>query len=439
MSGGEADPDPLDAFGTRGTRGIRGGRAAKRKREAFLRWNEEQGRDRSTVPVIHAGGLARPLGTSKFWVPSDSEAEDPSEVAVDSSPVAEGVVELEVPVLRTLSSATPEVTRLVPKAALFSVVPSRNNPLLKSSSGLSSSGASSSSVGASAKASAKPKPSPPPGPPPSRPKPSSAPVDSLPSRPKPSSAPVDSLPSSSSSSSRPQGPRVPEVPEVEGVGTRLARFHSSIEVYRPQVIDSEYRLTRVQEPDRLCKVTGRLIAVDFHQVLDIDRSVTPWERVSDQGVLPHRNRAFVQYFQQLLHKQVGSPSGTGLNQFSVIVLSHVNTDWRLRSCVQAIEASKLRVCAVIFTRSPIGVAGKASVIRELSHPSVPSNRCVIIDDRLETCRECIELGFRAVHIQVKRKERPTEEELRFKLWSFRSLRETADLVEELASGEWDDY
>ena len=261
MSGGEADPDPLDAFGTRGTRGIRGGRAAKRKREALLRWNEEQGRDRSTVPVIHAGGLARPLGTSKFWVPSDSEAEDPSEVAVDSSPVAEGVVELEVPVLRTLSSATPEVTRLVPKAALFSVVPSRNNPLLKSSSGLSSSGASSSSVGASAKASAKPKPSPPPGPPPSRPK--------------PSSAPVDSLPSSSSSSSRPQRPSVPEVPEVEEVGSRLARFHSSIEVYRPQVIDSEYRLTRVQEPDRLCKVTGRLVAVDFHQVLDIDRSVTP--------------------------------------------------------------------------------------------------------------------------------------------------------------------
>ena len=425
MSGGEADPDPLDAFGTRGTRGIRGGRAAKRKREAFLRWNEERGRDRSTVPVIHAGGLARPLGTSKFWVPSDSEAEDPSEVAVDSSPVAEGVVELEVPVLRTLSSATPEVTRLVPKAALFSVVPSRNNPLLKSSSGLSSSGASSSSVGASAKASAKPKPSPPPGPPPSRPK--------------PSSAPVDSLPSSSSSSSRPQRPSVPEVPEVEEVGSRLARFHSSIEVYRPQVIDSEYRLTRVQEPDRLCKVTGRLIAVDFHQVLDIDRSVTPWERVSDQGVLPHRNRAFVQYFQQFLHRQVGSPSGTGLNQFSVIVLSHVNTDWRLRSCIQAIEASKLRVCAVVFTRSPIGVAGKASVIRELSHPSVPSNRCVIIDDRLETCRECIELGFRAVHIQVKRKERPTEEELRFKLWSFRSLRETANLVEELASGEWDDY
>ena len=56
MSGGEADPDPLDAFGTRGTaRGIRGGRAAKRKREAYLRWQETEGRDRSTVPVIHAG------------------------------------------------------------------------------------------------------------------------------------------------------------------------------------------------------------------------------------------------------------------------------------------------------------------------------------------------------------------------------------------------
>ena len=435
MSGGEADPDPLDSFGTRGTRGIRGGKSAKRKREAYIRWQESEGQDRASIPIVHAGGLARPLGTSKFWVPSDSEAEDPREVAVDSSPLAEGVVELEVPVLRTLSSATPEVARLVPKAALFSVTPTRNNPLLKSSSGSSSFGASSSSVGASSKASAKPlpKPSQPPGPPPARPKPSSKPPDSS----EPSSS--RPLPSSSSSSSRPLRPSDPEVPEVEEVGSRLARFHSSIEVYRPQVIDREYRLTRVQEPDRLCKVTGRLIAVDFHQVLDIDRSVNPWERVSDQGVLPQRNRAFVQYFQQFLHKQVGSPTGTGLNQFSVIVLSHVNTDYRLRCCVQAIEASKLRVCAVIFTRSPIGLAGKASVIRELSHPSVPSNHCVIIDDRLETCRECIDFGFRAVHIQVRKKERPTEEELRFKLWSFPSLRETADLVKEIASGEWDDY
>ena len=249
MSGG-ADPDPLESFeagyGSRGTRGIRGGKAAKRKREAYIRWQESEGQDRASIPIVHAGGLARPLGTSQFWVPSDSEAEDPREVAVDSSPLAEGVVELEVPVLRTLSSATPEVTRLVPKAALLSVTPTRSNPLLKSPSGSSSFGASSSSVGASSKASAKPLPnSQPPGPPPARPKPSFKPPDSS----EPSSS--RPLPSSSSSSSRPLRPSDPEVPEVEEVGSRLARFHSSIEVYRPQVIDREYRLTRVQEPDRL--------------------------------------------------------------------------------------------------------------------------------------------------------------------------------------------
>lgn len=182
-----------------------------------------------------------------------------------------------------------------------------------------------------------------------------------------------------------------------------------------------------------------MIAIDYRQVLDIDRSVSPWVRVSDSGVLPHRNCLFTQYFQKFLHKQAGSPTGAGLNQFSVIVLSHVNTDRRLRCCVQSIEASKLRVCAVIFTRSPIGIAGKASVIRELSHPSVPANRCLIIDDRLETCRECIYAGFRAIHIQFKKSQTPTEEELRFKLWSFPSLRQTADLVKEIASGEWDDY
>ena len=196
MSGGGADPDPLESFeagyGSRGTRGIRGGKAAKRKREAYIRWQESEGQDRASIPIVHAGGVARPLGTSKFWVPSDSEAENPSEVAVDSSPVAEGVVELEVPVLRTLSPATPEVARLVPKTALFSVTPTRNNPLLK---GSSSFGASSSSVGASSKASAKPPE--PPGPPPARPKPSSKPPDSS----EPSSS--RPLPSSSSSSSRP--------------------------------------------------------------------------------------------------------------------------------------------------------------------------------------------------------------------------------------------
>ena len=80
MSGGEADPDPLDAFGTRGTRGIRGGRATKRKREAYLRWQESEGADRTTVPVIHTGGQARPLYTERNWEPHDDQSDSEIEV-----------------------------------------------------------------------------------------------------------------------------------------------------------------------------------------------------------------------------------------------------------------------------------------------------------------------------------------------------------------------
>ena len=51
------NPDPLEAFeeeyGTLGSRGIRGGRAAKRKREAYLRYQESQGHSRDEVPVVH--------------------------------------------------------------------------------------------------------------------------------------------------------------------------------------------------------------------------------------------------------------------------------------------------------------------------------------------------------------------------------------------------
>lgn len=187
-------------------------------------------------------------------------------------------------------------------------------------------------------------------------------------------------------------------------------------------------------------MTGRLIAIDYHQVLDIDRFENPWLRLlSDTGVLPYRNCAYMRFLQHFLHKKAGSPTGSGLNQVSVIVLSHINADYWLRCCIQSIEAFQLRVCAVEFTRSPARIAGKTAVLRELLRPSVPSIWCVLIDDRLETVREFTAPGLRSIHIQVKKKEEPTAEELRYQFWSFNSLRETADLVKAIASGEWDDY
>ena len=86
MSGG-ADPDPLGSFeegyGTRGTRGIRGGKAAKRKREAYLKWQESEGQDRASVPIVHTGGQARPLYTDRHWQPQDDQSDSEIEVTSD--------------------------------------------------------------------------------------------------------------------------------------------------------------------------------------------------------------------------------------------------------------------------------------------------------------------------------------------------------------------
>ena len=64
-------------------RGIRAGKSARRKREAFRRYESDRlGIPVEDVAVIHFGGQARPLGTSPFWQPEKS---DPSgdEAAVD--------------------------------------------------------------------------------------------------------------------------------------------------------------------------------------------------------------------------------------------------------------------------------------------------------------------------------------------------------------------
>ena len=57
----------------RRTRGIRGGLSAKRRREAYIRHLEAEGF--TQVPIARPGGQARPLGTSRLWSPSNSEAE----------------------------------------------------------------------------------------------------------------------------------------------------------------------------------------------------------------------------------------------------------------------------------------------------------------------------------------------------------------------------
>ena len=62
-------------------RGIRSGKAAKRKREAYIRnvllFTEIE--DSSLIPVIHTGGQSRPLYTTKDWEPAYSSSESGGE------------------------------------------------------------------------------------------------------------------------------------------------------------------------------------------------------------------------------------------------------------------------------------------------------------------------------------------------------------------------
>ena len=62
-------------WGNPGTRrSIRGGKSARRKGEAYIRYQEAQGVEQ--IPVARPGGQQRPLGTSRHWSPSGSEAGD---------------------------------------------------------------------------------------------------------------------------------------------------------------------------------------------------------------------------------------------------------------------------------------------------------------------------------------------------------------------------
>ena len=58
----------------RQARGIRGGKAARRKREAYLRHEVAQGRSLEEIPVARPGGQQRPLGTTRFWDPEDLDS-----------------------------------------------------------------------------------------------------------------------------------------------------------------------------------------------------------------------------------------------------------------------------------------------------------------------------------------------------------------------------
>ena len=259
MSGNSPDsPDPRREFeeqwGRRGTRGIRGGASAKRKRDAWIRFQSEQtGVPPDQIPVVHAGGLSRPLYTPTSWEPvnqlSDSDVEIVAEQVVIHETDLEGVFSLSAPVSREAGSLRPKLLASKPKSRSSSAVAPSTAPAPVAASSSSS-----------------------------RPVPSRAPesgaASSSSSRPIPSRAPVPEPvnPPSSASSSGPS-------PAVR----RLAKLHPSIELYLPNGEQWDRKIT--EYPIRLAG--ERIVAFDWHQVSDTFRfNSRSCDRIGDRYELP---------------------------------------------------------------------------------------------------------------------------------------------------------
>ena len=111
------------------TRGIRGGRAAQRKRAAYIAHQvQETGKSPSEISVLHSDGTARPLYSSRYWVPSGSEGSDDEKPVPAIGACDDGPSVCQNP----LSLSVPEVQHVVPRAKLHSNVRvTGQNPLLR--------------------------------------------------------------------------------------------------------------------------------------------------------------------------------------------------------------------------------------------------------------------------------------------------------------------
>eukprot|EP00913_Durusdinium_trenchii_P018471 g17353.t1 len=135
-----------------------------------------------------------------------------------------------------------------------------------------------------------------------------------------------------------------------------------------------------------------VIALDYHQVLDVDRSVNPPDRVDHVGNLPAGHVAAVRRLRQEIEEW-------GLHcRVKVIVLSHIHDSVvNERNLITAVQQSSLSVDCVIITRERTGPGGKFEVLRSLTR-----GQSVILDDNTEVLREFSEASLIAIQIRKPR-------------------------------------
>lgn len=286
----------------RRTRGIRGGAAARRRREAYIRFQESEGLTRDQIPIVHQGGTARPLGTGVHWTP-ESDGDSSEDLVVVDTP--------------TFSLTDLQTVSLVPRSALY-------NPYLSSGS------ASSSSAGV-----------------PTRRVFASSSSGSRPSR----RVVVDPY-----LRHPPPGWEVAGYQNLEiADSVPGAVLHPSVKAF---VWYNQEGLAQTE--NQLPKLKGRALAFDWHQVLDTDRE-SRWNvnRVQRGGRIPERH---IQTLIDLKHYIQELDSPVDLIVCSHIHESETN----LQNLLHSVYVSELPVSLILVTTERTGPAGKFEAIKAVS-------------------------------------------------------------------------
>ena len=148
----------------------------------------------------------------------------------------------------------------------------------------------------------------------------------------------------------------------------------------------------------------RIVALDFHQVCDIDRSQRPAVRVSEEGVLPPATRKAVKYLWDLTRICNEVEENVFLEPLSVFIVSYVNSERRKEAVLEAVRRLKLELYGVILTFAPVGPRGKTALLDLLVDTETDRAQVYLLDDNVDVVQEAYQAGFSPIQIRVPRRE-----------------------------------
>ena len=147
----------------------------------------------------------------------------------------------------------------------------------------------------------------------------------------------------------------------------------------------------------------RIIALDFHQVCDIDRSQRPALRVSEEGVLPPATRRSVKHLWDLAKTCNEVEENVFLEPLSVFIVSFVNSERRKEAVLEAVRRSKLELHGVALTFAPVGPRGKTALLDLLVDTETDRSQVYLLDDNVDVVEEAYQAGFSPIQIRVPRR------------------------------------